>query len=127
MMFAFQLYIINHLGKFFVESPSVQMKQIYEDMDCETPLVFVLSTGADPTLALDKFAEEMGQKDNMGVISLGQGQGEKAIQLINIKQESGSCVLLQNCHLAKSFMPDLERLVLGLKTYQDDHPGADEE
>lgn len=127
MMFAFQQYITNHLGLFFVESPSVQMKQIYEDMDCETPMVFVLSTGADPTLALDKFAEESGQKENMGVISLGQGQGEKAIKTIKANQESGSWVLLQNCHLAKSFMPELERLVIGLKTYQDDNPGADEE
>jgi len=73
MMFAFQNYIISHLGKYFVESPSVSMKQIYEDMDCETPLVFILSTGADPTLALDKFAEDMGTKDRMAVISLGQG------------------------------------------------------
>lgn len=42
-------------------------------MDCETPLVFILSTGADPTLALDKFAEDMGKKENFGVVSLGQG------------------------------------------------------
>lgn len=73
MMFAFRNYIITHLGNFFVESPSVKISSIYEDMNCETPLVFVLSTGADPTLALDKFAEEMGAKETMGVISLGQG------------------------------------------------------
>ena len=48
------------------------MKQIYEDMD--------------PTLALDKFAEEMGCKETMGIISLGQGQGEKAIKLITESQ-----------------------------------------
>lgn len=108
MMFAFQNYIIQHLGKFFVESPSVSMKQIYEDMDKETPLVFILSTGADPTLALDKFADDMGKKDTMKVISLGQGQGDKAENFMKLCQQEGSWVLLQNCHLAESFMPRLE-------------------
>ena len=94
MMFAFQHYIIRHIGQFFVESPSVKISAIYEDMNCETPLVFVLSTGADPTLALDKFADEMGCKETMGVISLGQGQGKKAQALIKASVKAGNWVLL---------------------------------
>jgi dynein heavy chain len=84
------------------------MKQIFEDMDCETPLVFVLSTGADPTLALYKFAEEMGKKETMKIISLGQGQGDKAVKLIEVGCKEGAWVLLQNCHLARTFMSRLE-------------------
>ena len=59
------------MGKFFVESPSVTMQTVYNDTDNCTPLIFVLSTGADPTLQLFKFAEEMDRRANMGVISLG--------------------------------------------------------
>lgn len=39
------------------------METIYHDSDCKTPVIFILSQGADPTTALYKFAKEM-QYDN---------------------------------------------------------------
>jgi hypothetical protein len=39
-------------------------------------MIFILSTGADPTSSLIKFATEKGK--TLTVISLGQGQGKKA-------------------------------------------------
>jgi dynein heavy chain len=44
-------------------------------------------------------------------LSLGQGQGKKAEQYINEATENGSWVLLQNCDLYTSWMPELERIV----------------
>jgi len=49
----------------------------------------------------------------LAVISLGQGQGKKAEKLINRAKADGSWVLLTNCHLAKSWMPSLEKIVVG--------------
>ncbi len=49
LLFAFQYYVIDEIGKFFVESPSVTMDVVYADTDVKTPLIFVLSQGADPT------------------------------------------------------------------------------
>ena len=52
--------------------------------------------------------------DNLGTISLGQGQTPKALELINASCREGHWVLLQNCHLSQEFMPHLERAVLAL-------------
>ena len=43
------------------------------------------------------------------MISLGQGQGQVAENAISVNMRSGGWVLLQNCHLGKSFMPALEK------------------
>lgn len=67
-------YIINEIGNFYAESPSVSMKLIFEDIDKTIPLIFVLSQGADPTSQLLKFAKEMDFESKLTAISLGQGQ-----------------------------------------------------
>lgn len=58
-----------------------------------------------------KFAEDM----NMGgsktqAVSLGQGQGPVAASIINTALANGTWVVLQNCHLATSWMPVLEKI-----------------
>ncbi|KAJ8540617.1 hypothetical protein ON010_g12610 [Phytophthora cinnamomi] len=87
------------------------MEEIYNDTDRKTPCIFVLSAGADPTGMLLRFAKEMSFIDRLHLISLGQGQGPRAEKLIESSQGVGDWVLLQNCHLAKSWMPKLEKLV----------------
>lgn len=66
-------YIIKEIGKYYAESPSVSMSTIYEDIEKTVPLIFVLSTGADPTSQLLKFAQEKNYSDRLIAISLGQG------------------------------------------------------
>jgi len=48
----------------------------------------------------------------MIMISLGQGQGERAEKAIRAAKHDGSWVILENCHLGKSWMPELEKIVL---------------
>lgn len=94
LLFAFQNYVIEEMGQFFVESPSATMEVIYPDTDVKTPLIFVLSAGADPTSALKKFARDRNFEDNLFIISLGQGQGPKAEALIRAKKKVGHWVML---------------------------------
>jgi len=105
-------FIIREMEKFFVEPPSTAINILYENIDEVTPLIFVLTQGADPTAQLLKFASDMNFMDKLFPISLGQGQGPKAEKLISQALEEGQWVMLQNCHLARSWMPKLEKIVL---------------
>jgi dynein axonemal heavy chain len=110
LLFAISDFVAAQLGRKYVEPTRVKLEDVYRDSDYKTPIVFVLSAGADPSSMLLRFAKEMKMSDRLEVISLGQGQGENARNHIMRARKRGDWVLLQNCHLAKSWMPDLERL-----------------
>ena len=70
--------------------------------------------GADPMSDLLKLADEMKFSRRFEKVSLGQGQGPKAEKLLLAGMEQGLWVCLQNCHLAVSWMPQLERICEGI-------------
>jgi hypothetical protein len=46
------------------------MGVVAADQDTKTPLIFVLTTGADPTNLVINYAKEMGQAEGMIAISM---------------------------------------------------------
>ncbi|XP_045541953.1 dynein axonemal heavy chain 6 [Papilio machaon] len=111
LVFASSQYVSLTLGPAFIESPPVQLPTLYADTNSTTPLVFVLSTGSDPFGAFQKFATDKGMRDRVNFISLGQGQGPVAEKMISDAKPKGDWVFLQNCHLAASWMRNLELIV----------------
>ncbi|XP_012657935.1 dynein heavy chain 12, axonemal-like, partial [Otolemur garnettii] len=104
-------YVTDKLGKKFVEPPPFDLAKSYLDSNCTIPLIFVLSPGADPMASLLKFANDKSMSGNkFQAISLGQGQGPVATKMIKAAAEEGTWVCLQNCHLAVSWMPMLEKI-----------------
>lgn len=96
------------IGDYFVEPPLSDLPTVFKDSSAIAPLIFVLSPGADPLNALENFATS--KKKDIEKVSLGQGQGPKAEKFIEDGIKNGYWVCLQNCHLAVSWMGQLEKI-----------------
>ncbi|KRX11121.1 P-loop containing nucleoside triphosphate hydrolase [Pseudocohnilembus persalinus] len=101
-------YVVKSLGQKFIEPPPFDLANIYKDSTCLTPLIFILSPGSDPFAQLNNFA--VNKKKEIVSISLGQGQGPAAQRIIEEGKTTGKWVVLQNCHLAVSWMSTLEKI-----------------
>ena len=104
-------FVTAEMNVKFIEPPAFSLALAFEDSSPVVPLIFVLSSGVDPTMAWIAFAEEMGFQDRLDSISLGQGQGPIAERKLTLASKAGAWLLLQNCHLAVSWMPRMEILI----------------
>jgi len=70
-IFAIKNFVKAELGAKFIESPPFDLEGTLADSSNITPIIFVLSPGADPIAYLNALAVSKGMKDKMNAISLG--------------------------------------------------------
>ena len=90
-----QKLVIKEMGAQFMDPPTFNLQDCYEDSNPVTPLIFVLSPGADPNQALIAYSEVLGVGREM--LSLGQGQGPIAERMIADAIDKGSWVCICIC------------------------------
>jgi dynein heavy chain len=103
-------FVGKELGDMFTKSPPYDLVGVFNDSVNTSPIIFVLTPGADPIADLISLAKTRGMENRLKTISLGQGQGPKAIKFIKDGHAAGDWVCLQNCHLFASWMGELEKI-----------------
>lgn len=99
------------LGEAFVMPPILRYKDVLDKSSCLSPVVCIVSPGANPTDEILKLANKEVGLDKLRSVALGQGQGEEAMKMVELGAIRGHWVLLQNCHLLTMWMKDLEKAI----------------
>lgn len=99
------------LGERFVMPPILRYKDVLDKSSSMSPIVCIVSPGANPTDEIVKLATKEVGLDKLRSIALGQGQGEEAMKTVEVGAVRGHWVLLQNCHLLTTWMKDLEKTI----------------
>ncbi|KAM3621055.1 uncharacterized protein V6R79_005381 [Siganus canaliculatus] len=114
-------FVVNTLGRRFVESPLLDLTAVVKESTCRTPLIFVLAPGVDPTGDLLQLAEASGMSTQFHALSLGRDQAHVARSMIEEGVQNGHWVFLANCHLCLSLLPELDVIVKQLQV-EEPHP-----
>ena len=101
------------MGARYVDPVTDSVDSVFKEMEATTPVIYLLSAGADPTDSIDTLARR--KRKDIECVSMGEGQDVVALRAINSATVNGSWVLLQNCHLGLDFIDTLEEMLLKLK------------
>ncbi|KAL2914266.1 hypothetical protein HK105_206212 [Polyrhizophydium stewartii] len=118
LLTAMSAFSCNALGIDSLAPPPLNMKKILDEETIATePILFITTPGADPSQDLKDFAVQTVGADKFNQVSMGQGQGDLALELLREAAETGGWLCLQNIHLVISWVPTLEKELLSLKLH----------
>ena len=58
VLFSIRNFVEANMKKEFIENKPTSLQDVYDESQSDTPIIFVLSPGVDPTDQLRKFAEK---------------------------------------------------------------------
>lgn len=108
----------QQMGPRYVEPVTDTIDSIFAEMRAETPVIFLLSIGADPTESIEQLARKR-KHPSPAVVSMGEGQEPVALKAINAAVVNGTWVLLQNCELGLELMEQMEEIMIKLSETMD--------
>mmetsp|Transcript_6024 Transcript_6024/g.9342 ORF Transcript_6024/g.9342 Transcript_6024/m.9342 type:complete len:843 (+) Transcript_6024:3-2531(+) len=104
-----QIFIASAVGQKYVEPVPARMEDVWAVSETFTPVILMLTPGADPTTSLQELAKKKGLL--IHAVSMGEGQEPHATKAVNISMAEGGWALLQNCHLGLGYMKSLDVMI----------------
>ncbi|GAW80117.1 dynein heavy chain [Plasmodium gonderi] len=95
------------------------LENIFAESSNRKPFLFLLSLASDPTNMIDDFAKKY-KKYPTDKISMGEGQEIIAKEKLKNALISGSWLILQNCHLNKTFIIEVYNMLKKLNEIEED-------
>jgi dynein heavy chain len=108
---AIKAFILERMGPNYIQSPPIVYEKIYAGASEKTPIVFVLSPGADPQSEVQRLAEDKGFSHKFQHLALGAGMEQRAKDLVERGAIRGHWVMLNNCHLLVKWLKTLENII----------------
>jgi dynein heavy chain len=103
-------FIKKVLGDEYAQPVTDTIANLWEESRPSTPILYLLSAGADPTNSIDEFAKRKKQYPT-GKVSMGEEMERPALEMIKNGFISGKWVVLNNCHLSLEFMAQMEEIL----------------
>ena len=99
-------------NEYYITPPPMKMNKIFDQSSVNTPVLFILSPGVDPSYYVNQYAIEMGYfEKKYRFMSLGQKQETEAKNMIMDGIKRGLWILLQNCDLLFKWLKELEKII----------------
>ena len=115
---AMEAYVCEALGCRTLPAPSGGLARLHAESISSEPVVFITSTGSDPSQELEEFAGRMVGPERFRQVAMGQGQAEPALALLRECAAKGDWLCLKNLHLSLSFLPILEKEIHALEPHE---------
>jgi len=106
-------FVMGEIGEQFVQPPVLDFARIFHASTPTTPVIFILSPGADPQSDIQALGVTMGfaPPTKFRFLAMGQGQAPKAEEMLLQGAARGYWVLLQNTHLLVWWLKTLEKML----------------
>jgi dynein heavy chain len=106
-------FVMGEIGEAYVQPPVLDYHRIFHSSAPQTPVIFILSPGADPQSDIQALGVTMGfsPPTKFRFLAMGQGQAPKAEEMLTQGAQRGYWVLLQNTHLLIWWLKTLEKML----------------
>jgi dynein heavy chain len=105
------MFIADVLGPEYIKPVTDQITSIYEESNPNTPVLYLLTAGADPTANIEELCRKKKLPHQPSVTSMGEGQEVEAQAAIETGFVNGQWVILSNSHLAIEYMAEMEHIL----------------
>lgn len=109
---AVKQFILLEMGADFIIPPAFDIKASFELSSPTTPLLFLISPGSDPMGDILSFSQSKNMLEKCKSMSLGEDQSLQTRRTFENCMQMGHWIVLQNCHLCRDQLDELEQLLM---------------